>query len=530
MKMEKICTAQMMRELDRAAIQDHGIPGVVLMENAARGAFEMLMELFAPLNRVSIFCGKGNNGGDGFVIARHLLNAGLDPEVFLLAPQEEITGDAKTNLDILTAMEAPVFEVLDIDQLNRHYARIMDSDLIVDAILGTGLTSDVRGFYSEVIELINELTNEVAPIPVLAVDLPSGLSADSGQIMGSAVQATATATFGLAKLGQFLYPGPELTGELEIIEISIPTYLFESVPYHAVTEDGAADLIEYRPTDAHKGQGGHLLLLAGSPGKTGAAVLAADAALHTGAGLVTLGIPAGLSDIFEAKTLEVMTEPLPDTADRSLGPESIGRTLDLMEGRKALALGPGLGRHEGAVEFVREIIKNFHGPMLIDADGLNAVAEDLSMLKQQNGQLILTPHPGEMSRLTGKSVSDIQADRLNTALAFAEEHQVILVLKGAHTITAEPNGSAFINLSGNPGMASAGMGDVLTGVIAALLAQDYDPLEAAVLGTFLHGMAGDISADDLGEIGIVASDLIPRLPEALEILSGLEYPDDDDRD
>jgi NAD(P)H-hydrate epimerase len=515
--MDKVVTADMMRELDRKAIEDHGVPGVVLMENAGLGAFELIREKLFPLRRVSIFCGKGNNGGDGFVIARHLLNAGVRPDVFLLAGKKQIKGDAKINLDILEKIKHRVIEVRDLEVLTDLRRRITHADLIVDAILGTGLNSDVKGFYSEVIEFISDIAGE-GEIPVFAVDIPSGLNSDTGQVMGVSLEADVTATFGLPKVGQLNFPGASLVGDLHVINISIPAYLYEDIPYHLVTSEGAAQLLNFRDEDSHKGDNGHLLILAGSTGKTGAATMAGESALRAGAGLATLAVPAGLFDVFQAKALELMTEKIPDTEGSQFGKDSIKPAIELLEGKTALALGPGIGKGDEVTGFVREIIAASKAPVVIDADGLNAVAQDVKMLKAKKAPLILTPHPGEMSRLMNKSTADIQADRLGAALEFSKEHDVVLVLKGAHTITAAPDGRAYINLSGNPGMASAGMGDVLTGIIGGLLSQGHDPLEAAVLGVFLHGAAGDLAASDLGETGIIAGDLISRIPAAREDL------------
>ncbi len=516
--MDKVVTAAMMRELDRRAIEDHGVPGTVLMENAGAGSFELIREEFWPPGRVSIFCGRGNNGGDGFVIARHLLNAGVRPDVYLLAKRADVRGDAKTNLDILRKMKLEVKEVLDRKGLAEVRGKVMHSDLIVDAILGTGLNSEVKGFFREVIEFINKVSRGGPGIPVFAVDIPSGLNADTGQVMGSAVDADVTATFGLAKTGQLCYPGASLVGNLKVVNISIPASLYEDVPFHAVTEEGAAGLLRPRAEDTHKGQNGHLLILAGSSGKTGAAVMAGESALRAGAGLVTLGVPDGLLVVFEAKVLELMTEGVPDAGRSRFSAESVKRAVQLLDGKAAVALGPGTGQSDEVTAFSRKVIAACRAPMVIDADGLNAVAEDLDMLKAKKGPIILTPHPGEMSRLMNISTAEVQADRLGAALELARGRDVMVVLKGAHTVTASPDGRAYINLSGNPGMASAGMGDVLTGIISGLLSQGYDPVDAAVLGVFLHGKAGDLAAAKMGETGIIAGDLMSLVPGARQSL------------
>jgi len=515
--MDKIATTAQMRELDRRTIAEHGIPGLVLMENAGRGAFAVIREQFPELGRVAVFCGKGNNGGDGLVIARHLKNAGIEVTAYLLARRAEVAGDAKTNLDAWVKLGGALKQVTAEKALGTHRNAILHSDLLVDAILGTGLSAEVKGLHAAAIRLLNEAADQRG-IPVVAVDIPSGLHSDTGQVMGAAVAADVTATFGLAKVGQLCYPGASLCGRLEVIDISIPAELTSPLPYHAVTAAGAAGLLRERPEDSHKGRNGHLLVLAGSPGKTGAAVMAGEAALRAGAGVVTLGVPAGLHDRFERKTLEVMTEPLPDTDRRTLGKSSVARARELLAGKSALALGPGLSQSDEVAGFVKAVIKTCRVPLVIDADGLNAVAEEPKMLKAAQAPVIVTPHPGEMARLLKKSAAAVQADRLAAALALSKNYGVITVLKGAHTVTATPDGRAFINLSGNPGMASAGMGDALTGVIGALLGQGCEPLEAAVLGVFLHGSAGDLAAEEMGEVGIIASDLIARLPRAIALM------------
>jgi len=515
--MDKIATVEQMRGLDRRTIGENGVAGLVLMENAGRGACAVIQEHFPELRRAAVFAGKGNNGGDGLVIARHLQNAGVEVMVLLLAGKDEIKGDARTNLEAWLKMKGKLEQIKSEKDLAGQRPAILHADLLVDAIFGTGLNAEVQGLYRAAIELINQVSSE-RNLPVLAVDIASGLNADTGQVMGVAVEADVTATFGLAKVGQLCFPGAALSGRIEVIDISIPPELFADLPYHAVTAAAAAELCARRPEDSHKGRNGHLLVLAGSPGKTGAAVMAGESALRSGAGLVTLGVPASLHDLFELKTLEVMTEPLPDTDRRTLGRAAVARAKELMADKEAVALGPGLGRGEEVTEFVRAVIAASSAPMVIDADGLNAVATDPEMVKARQAPIIVTPHPGEMSRLLKRPTAQVQADRLSAALEFAKSYGVITVLKGAHTVIATPEGQAFIVLSGNPGMATAGMGDVLTGVIGSLLGQGYDPGRAAVLGVYLHGRAGDLAAKDLGEVGLIASDLIQRLPRTLSEL------------
>jgi len=511
--MDRVGGAAAMREMDRKAIEEFNVPGLILMENAGRGAFEFLVEEFEP-RRVAVFAGKGNNGGDGYVIARHLINAGIGADVYLLARKEDVTGDARQNLDALVGMGGQVHQIQDEGALEDSRFRVLRADLIVDAILGTGIDSEVRGLFRDAIGLINNLVQENPRIRVFAVDLPSGLNADTGQVMGAAIRADATATFAMIKTGLLSFPGARLAGSLAVIDISLPRQLYGEAPHRLVTAEAANAMLPARDEDCHKGAAGHGLVLAGSPGKTGAAVMAAESGLRAGAGLITLAAPAGLHQILETKTLEVMTEPLPETDVGLLGEDAAERALELLAAKTAAALGPGLGHGDSVTGFVRKIIAEFDGPIVIDADGINAVAEDPEMLDASKGPVIITPHPGEMARLIGSDTSSVLADRLTVALDFAKKYNSIVVLKGAHTITACPDGGAFFNPSGNPGMATGGTGDVLTGVILGLLCQGLSPADAAVLGVFLHGLAGDLAAEKLGEEATIAGDLMDRLPDA----------------
>jgi len=508
----KAASAREMREIDLRAIQQFGIPGEILMESAGRGAFEYIMESMPDLSSAVIFCGKGNNGGDGLVIARHLKDHAVDALVILLAKMKDLKGDAKTNLDRFLKIGGQLIEVPGEEELERELIP-RGAELIVDAIFGTGLESEVRGLPRRAIELINDFSGQTGTF-VLAVDVPSGINASNGQLMGAAVIADATATFGLPKIGHYCYPGASHTGEIRVIDIGIPESLAEQVKTWTIDPAGALRMIKPRPPESHKGDNGHTLILAGSPGKTGAAVMAGESALRAGAGLVTLGVPASLHDIFEIKTMEVMTEPVPDAETRSFDERSVPRALELLAGKDVIAIGPGIGRGKGVDEFFKKILLAATVPVVIDADGLNSLAGQMDLLKKVRAPVILTPHPGEMSRLAGMEVSEIQRDRVAAARSFAREWKVILVLKGARTVAAGPEGEAFINLSGNPGMASAGMGDALTGIIAGLLSQGYEPLPAAALGAFIHGKAGDLAYAEAGGIGIIATDLIKKIPAA----------------
>ncbi|MFP3867337.1 MAG: NAD(P)H-hydrate dehydratase [Desulfobacteraceae bacterium] len=508
----KLLTADQMRQLDRQAIEEIGIPSIVLMENAGRTTYQILRREFPELSGpVAVIAGRGNNGGDGFVVARYLAHAGLPVEVLLLAEKARVSGDARTNLDILEQIGVAVAEVTSEEALIPRIGELSSAELIVDAVFGTGLNAEVRGLYRQMIEILNNL-----PVPVLAVDFPSGLSADSGQPLGAAVEAAVTVTYGWPKLGQILPPGRDYVGRLWQVDISIPPELAQTMPLELAEAEELRTLLPDRPFASHKGTYGHLLVLAGSEGKTGAAALTAMGALRVGAGLVTAGIPASLNDILEVKLTEAMTLPLPEALGaRALGSAALTQLEAFWPGKSALALGPGLGTHPDTVRLVREVVRRSSLPLVIDADGLNALADDPTCLGQAGAPIIITPHPGEMSRLAGKSAQEIQARRLEQAQELAHRHQVVVVLKGAQSVVAAPDGRISINPTGNPALASGGTGDVLTGMIGGFLAQRMLPFDAARLGVYLHGLAADQWVEWQGECGLLASELIEDLPEVI---------------
>ena len=385
-------------------------------------------------------------------------------------------------------------------------------DLWVDAILGTGLNSDVKGYFKTVIEFINALNK-----PVFAVDIPSGLNADTGQVCGVCIRAQTTATFAFAKIGHVLYPGATYTGDLEVIDIGIPNFIAEQINprQHLITAAQIAAALPCRPPDAHKGHNGHLLVVAGSIGKTGAAAMTAMSAMRSGAGLVTLGIPAGLNSILEAQVIEAMTMPLPETAPGMLGESSFDAIMELSADKRCLALGPGIGTAPDTVRLVQRIVQESPVAMVIDADGLNCLAGNIDILTRAKAPVILTPHPGEMERLTGTTAKTIQMDRIGHARGFAQRFGVHLVLKGARTVVAHPDGQVFVNPTGNPGMASGGTGDVLTGIIAGLIVQGCEAGVAARAGVYLHGAAADKLAETCGGYGYLATEIMDVIPNTM---------------
>lgn len=517
----KIATSEQMRELDRKTIEECGVPGIELMEKAGKGAFEQILRAFPRFEAgtVSIVCGRGNNGGDGYVVARHLLDQGAAVKVYLLSEKDRVRGDALLALEALEEAGGGIeAEVLGDGDLPRLRAGIDSSDLVVDAILGTGLKKDVAGVAKEAIEIIN-----ASGKPVAALDIPSGVDATTGHVLGSAVTADLTVTFGLAKIGQSIYPGAGHVGQLEIVDIGIPDEVVEASSIKAELMDRAslAGILRPRDGESHKGRHGHLLVLAGSTGKTGAATLTCMGAARVGTGLITLGIPKSINPIMEMKLTEVMTETLPEEADLgTLSKDALDRVFELSDGKSALAIGPGISTRFQVIQLIHDIVRRLEIPMVLDADAITAVSREPSWLKNALVPVILTPHPGEMSRLAGIPVPEVQADRIGVAREFATANKVILVLKGARTVIAFPDGTVSVNPTGNPGMATGGMGDVLTGMVAGFLAQGYDPADSARLGVYLHGLAGDRAAERIGPVGILAGDLLPEIPGLIGELAG----------
>lgn len=510
----KAITAEQMQKVDAGTINGYGIPGLTLMENAGRGCVDAIIAHFSgkAVNSVVIVAGKGNNGGDGYVVARLLHGQGWGVTVILLAPSNEVTGDAAVNLARLPS-GVRLYECTEAATLSAHYDEFSRCNVIVDAIFGTGLKAEIRGIYRRAVEVING-----SGTPVLSVDIPSGIHGSSGDVLGVAVKADLTITFAAAKIGHILYPGSLHCGRLEVIDIGIPSELIGNTPgVRFIDHAEAAAMVKLRDRSSHKGSYGHCLMVAGSTGHTGAAHLAASSAVRAGAGLVTLAVPSSLNPILEVKTTEAMTLPLSDAGKGCLDEDALPGILDAVVGKNVVALGPGISRHKGTSALVRKAVREIALPMVLDADALNAVSEDISVLQKRfTPTMILTPHPGEMARLTGLSVQQVEADRIGIASGFAMRNRVYLILKGARTVIASPEGAVAINGSGNPGMASGGMGDVLTGVVAALLCQGYDPFIACCLGVFVHGYAADIVARDKGEIGLTATDLVESLPYAFK--------------
>jgi hydroxyethylthiazole kinase-like uncharacterized protein yjeF len=517
----KILTAAEMGRIDRLTTERAGVPSLELMESAGLGVVEFLAEEYGPLNRhkIAVVCGKGNNGGDGLVVARHLHREGHAPRVFLLADPKSLQGDAAVNFKRLAEL-APPQMIQDLSAWNQATASLAETTLLVDAILGTGLSKPLGGF---LLEVVRDLPRVFPRARVVAVDLPSGLSADRGELIGECVRADACVTFTAPKRAHVLPPACERVGKWVVKNIGTPAELVESdssLFLNLTERQQAVWLAQPRPRDTHKGTYGHVLVLAGSVGKTGAAAMCARSALRSGAGLATVATAQSALPIIASYSMEVMTEPLPETAAGTISALASGRLDRLVEGKDAVAVGPGLGLIPETAEFIRAAVNKFSLPVVLDADGLNAFAGCVRALKTSRKVRVLTPHPGEMARLTGLKTSEILARRVEVAREFAQQHGVHLILKGYRTLIASPDGAVWVNPTGNPGMATGGSGDVLTGVLASLLAQyPARPVtEVVVAAVYLHGLAGDLAAREKGEASLIASDIIDNLPSAFRVL------------
>jgi NAD(P)H-hydrate epimerase len=512
-----VATAQEMREMDRLTIQDYGVSSLALMERAGKAASASILQNFRAEAKkgVLVVAGKGNNGGDGFVIARLLKKRRIRCEVALLAARSELSPDAAHNCRAFEKLKGKVTEVVENCQ-SALKPLVAGKGLLVDSILGTGIKSEVRGLYVDAITLMN-----ASGIPIVAVDIPSGVDTDRGTPLGVSIRAKMTVALGYAKLGEVIYPGAEIVGDLVVADIGIDPRAVEAVApaTELLTPREVSRLVPRRKPDTHKGTYGHVLLIAGSRGKTGAAVLACRAAMRSGAGLATLAAPRSLNDIFASLSVETMTELLAENAAGEVEDLTPEQWLRLVERKNALVFGPGIGVNDATRNNLRWLLRNLDIPWVIDADGLNNLALDIDRLRSAKTPPVLTPHPGEMARLTGQMSAAIARDRVAIAREFSIKHRCYLVLKGARTVMATPGGKVFINPTGNPGMASGGMGDVLAGILGAFLGQGLGPENAMKLGVFLHGFVGDRVAGANGEIGLLASDIIDGLPAGLRALS-----------
>ena len=499
--------------MDQRAIRELGIPGATLMENAGRGAAACIQAALPDLGlprrgvRVAVVCGKGGNGGDGFVVARWLKRAGHRVEVFLLAAPDELRGDPALKLREMERRGLRARVVEDPAVLARA---LPAAQLVVDAMLGTGARGEPSALIAAAIEHVN-----ASGRPVVALDVPSGLAADGAPPEGPVVRATLTPTFAGLKRGLVGGAGVTLAGRVVVVDIGVPRAAIErGVATFELEREDVARHFPPRPRDNHKGSYGHLLVVAGSVGKTGAAALAARAAMRAGAGLVTVATAASAQPVVAALLLEAMTEPVAETAARTIALKARDALHELAARRDAVALGPGLGLDEDTQALARALVFDFEQPMVVDADALTALAGHLDRLRGARAARCLTPHPGEMARMLGVSIADVQRDRIATARQFATAWETPVVLKGATSVIGLPDGTVLLNPTGNPGMASGGTGDVLSGMLGAFLARGLEPAAALAAGVYLHGLAGDVAAERLGQESLVAGDVIEALPEA----------------
>lgn len=522
----RVLTAAAMREVDRSAIEGLGIPSLVLMENAALGVVDAIGEAGGRIGEAAsaaVFCGPGNNGGDGLAIARHLAVRGWEVRIFLVIDRSEPSGDAGAQLAICRRMGLPIEEVRDSAGVRAAMATARELDLAIDALFGTGLGRALEGVFAEVVAAMNEL-----PVPRVAVDLPSGLDASRHEPPGPCVQADLTVTFAAPKVAHVLPPAAESVGELVIADLGIPPRLVDEVGerggrlYLAVREK-MAGLLSPRERSGHKGTYGHALLIAGSPGKAGAAILSARGAVRAGAGLVTIAVPEPILPTVDLGSIESMTLGLPAGRSGSITEGAVDRVLEAAQGKSVLALGPGLGQAPETLAAIRRIVMEAPLPVVLDADAVNAFAGRAADLMHRSQGTLLTPHPGELGRLLGISTAEVQADRIAVARQAAEATDALVVLKGSLTLIAAEDGEVWINPTGNPGMATGGSGDVLTGLVAGLISQaeafGWDMQDASILAVYLHGLAGDLAAARLGEQALAAGDLLDFLPAAFARLA-----------
>jgi ADP-dependent NAD(P)H-hydrate dehydratase / NAD(P)H-hydrate epimerase len=518
----KALTAAEMREVDRLSTERYSTPSLTLMEKAGRSVAEFIRERFAPLEgrRVVVLCGKGNNGGDGFVVARYLQKFGAQPWVYLIGSPGDVKGDARANMNRWKRVSKRFY--VDPTDKSGGWAGFPPDSLIVDALLGTGARGAVEGRLREVIAAVNRRDRRTA---VVSVDIPSGLHADTGEVQGIAVRADFTVTFTAPKVGMLLGNAASATGKLLVRDIGSPPQLIEEVGKGSLRWLDARELVPFaapREPSGHKGDYGHALIVAGSLGKSGAAILASWAALRVGSGLVTCATPEPVLPMVAAHTPEIMTEPLSATDSGTISTRALenSRFDEIVKGKRVLAIGPGLSTQPETQQFIRTVVAKRAAPMVLDADGLNAFAGRARELNDSRGNLAITPHPGEMARLAGCSTADVQSNRVKLALKCAADWNVCVVLKGQGTVVASPDGAACVNSTGNPGMGTGGTGDVLTGMLAGMIAQFAHDLDAsrlaqiAAFAVYLHGLAGDIAYAGSAEAPLIASDLIRVIPRA----------------
>ena len=525
----RVVTPKQMREIDKRAIEEFGIPGIILMENAALQAQKIIEKLYPSIRKVLILAGYGNNGGDGLALARLFHSSGKAAEVLLFGNEHNLSPDAKRNLMIIERLQIPLILLKNSIKEDESRNFICDcltrADLVVDALFGTGLSKPLEGHFKIAVDMVNDLHHVSArKIPIISLDIPSGVNGENGAVLGSAILASDTVSFGYPKMGHYLYPGKMHTGRLHVVPISLPPESADAAGVSAFTlsEGEAALKLKKRLPWGHKGTFGKVAVIAGSTGMTGAACLTATAALKSGAGIVTAAVPSSLNPILENKLTEVMTYPLKDTGHGTLSRNCVKDIPEFLKDKDVLAIGPGLGREDDIYDILEYILAGQSIPIVLDADGLNHVSKNLGLLVDYKHPVVITPHPGEMARLIGMTADEVSSQPIEIAVNFAKKTNKIVLLKGATSVVANPRGEVYINNTGNNGMATAGSGDVLTGIIAGLIAQKHEPFDAAVLGAFLHGLAGDEVVCEKGQDSLTAGDILEKIPSVIKKLRSLQ--------
>lgn len=518
--MQLLASADQMQGYDRKAIRSAGIPGAILMENAGRACVEVLASRIPALSgkRVAVVCGKGNNGGDGFVIARHLLNRGCVVQVVLLGRKRDVGGDARTNLGIILRLLRTYRPMLTFFEVppKGPFPRLSSPDVIIDAVLGTGFSGALRGLYAKAVDWINRQHSFV-----LSVDIASGVNASTGEVEERAVKADLTVTMGLAKIGHYVGRGCDQSGDVVVVDIGIPGAFMAHAqrPVQRVHSEDVRSIMPPRERTAHKYSVGKVLIVAGSRSFTGAPTLCALSALRSGVGAVVLAAPRSIAHILAKKLTEVIILGLDETPDGTIALSAFDELAERLSWADVVVVGPGLSRNDQTDRLVQSVVSEARRPLVIDADGLNALAGNVRLVRRRKDPTILTPHSGELARLTGESASAIERMRVESARKAARSLQSVLVLKGAPTVTARPDGTVFVNSTGNPGMATIGSGDVLTGVCAGVCAQGAAADAAAFASVYLHGLAGDLAAQRYGQRSILAGDILEHLPQALQAVA-----------
>jgi len=511
----KVVTAEQMREIDQITTQKFGMRGTMLMENAGGACTDEIEQFVQHQNsfkgKIKIFCGTGNNGGDGFVIGRYLANRGYEIEQYLIGTMSRLNGDAKEHALIFLNYGNKLIELDDESKID--HITINQDDIIVDAILGNGIKGAITGAILNVVGKIN-----ASGAKVIAIDIPTGLPTDFPHLIGDAIKATLTLTIGLPKISEVLYQTKKWVGELKIVDIGFPKDLLLSkeIKTNLISKTDVVQYFPKRRQDGHKGDMGNVAIVAGSVGMTGAAILSARAAFLSGPGFVKLGIPQSLNEIAEKNLIEILTFPLAQTSEQSLSIHAYDGIKKMSKDSSSLLIGPGLSLNIETKQLVKKIIGECHLPLVVDADGLNILSENIAILENNHRPIILTPHIGEMSRLIKKSKEEILNDPIKYATSFAKKWKAIIVLKSASTIVADPEGNIWVNVLGNDGMAKAGSGDILAGLIAGFWAQGVEGIQAAIIGTWIHSMAGDLASVKKGKNAMMATDILDAIPEAIK--------------